>query len=182
MRLKRYGRYQMALEGNWMKASMACIGLSVVMLGVYYLMWLSPSAWKPVNLIFGLLLPVAASLTYVILGRIVRLNAPGVYAILGAVFCILLIVGSFFSGSILRIILAVIWYLLTAVVLLASAGGYLPGKLPASLMFGAALLVRLLAFDLPRLRRTNWIEEGAMLLILVGLACLPKAFKSVRES
>ncbi len=181
MNLKQYHRYQMDFSGSWMKGSLASMGLAVFLLAVYYFGWINLSAVKIGKLILGLILPMLLCLGYIVLLRFVKLNAPGVYGIIGAALCLVLMGGNILAGGLLRMILSIVGYALCSVILIFCVGGYLPGKLPASLTFGIAFAVRLLFFDLLRFRKVNWLEEAAVLLILLALTCLPMALKPAKK-
>ncbi len=182
MNLKRYDRYQMDFTGNWMKASLASMGLSVFLLAVYYFGWLNLSTVKIGKVILGLIFPMLLCLGYIVLLRFMKLNAPGVYGILGAALCLVLMGGNILAGGMVRMILSIVGYALCGVIIIFCAGGFLPGRLPASLAFGCAFAVRLLFFDLLRFRKVNWLEEAAVLLILLALTCLPMTFKSTKKA
>ncbi len=179
--MKEYDRYHMNFDGKSMKASMAAMGIGVFLLFVNFFGWKPLWQVKFLDWIFAFGVPVAVGVTYIVLGRFRQLNAPGIYAILGAVLCLCLLVCSFTTGSAVRIVLSVIWYILCGLTLIGVAGGALPGKLPASLFFGIALAVRVLFFDLTNFFGTNWIREGSALAMLLALTLLPGAFRSSKK-
>ena len=130
-----------------------------------------------VEIFFTMILGTALCLGYLITLSVMRLNAPGIYGILGAIHCVLLIFGSFTTGDPLRIVLAVLWYALASGVLILTVGGYLPGRLLAMLMFAIPIIVRVFFYDFGHLSILHWVREFGVLLALIGLACLPMGLK-----
>ncbi len=180
--MKHYDRYQMNFDSRSMKASMASMGIGVFFLFVYFFGWRALWQTTAADWIFSFGLPVAVGVAYIILGRFHRRNAPGMFALLGAVLCLCLMISSLSSGSVVRIILSLVWYALCAWLLMLAAGGNLPGKLPVSMFFGTALTVRLVFFDLMNLRSVNWIREIAVIAMLLALTLLPVAFQSTKKA
>lgn len=179
--MKQYHRYHMDFTGKWAKASGICMGASLFLLAVYYFCVTPFGDHGVMEILFCLCLPLIASVAYVVLLRVLRWDAPGIYGILGALLCLSFLVGVFFSGSVVRIILGVVWYALCALVLLAALGGYLPGKLPSSAVFGISIAIRLIFFDIGKLGLAQWIGEGATLCAMASLVCLPMALVSVHS-
>ncbi len=177
--MKIYDRYQMDFEGKWMSASLIGVGAAIFFLAVYYLGWPGPAGVGAGTIIFSLVLPLLAGIVFIVLARFLRLNAPGIFAILGAVFGLVLFAGSFDYG-VLRMIFAILLYLIGITALLACAGGFLPGRLPVSLFFGCAFCIRVL-IALLNLSSTVWLREVAALFMLLTLTCLPMAFKSTKR-
>jgi len=180
MVLKKYHRYRMQFTGKWERATAIGMGASVFLLAVYFFLMRGLGSIKVGEAVFLLTLPLLLSIAYLVLLRYVRLDSPGVFAILGAVFCLVLMISTFTSGSILRMILGCIWYGFSALLLLACAGGFLPGTLPASLVFRVAFVVRLL-FDLKLRSLGAWVYEASALALILALSCLPMLFVPVKH-
>lgn len=177
MTLKQYTRYQIDFGSKWTSICGVLMGISFFLRLIYYFGLTNIYDVPFVEILTTMILGTGLCLAYLITLSVMRLNAPGVYGILGAVHCFLLILGTFSSGDPLRIVLAVIWYALAAGVLLITVGGYLPGRLLASVMFIIPALVRFFAFDLGRVGLLQWVREFGVLFALVGLACLPMGLK-----
>ena len=171
--MKQYHRYRMDFSGKSLGYSCIFMGLSLFLLVFYYLGMNRLERLPMVSKVFNLWFPVALCVVYIFLLRILRLNAPGMFAILGVVLCLLLILNLFLTASILRAILGIVVYTFSACMLILCAGGYLPGRLPATVCFGIVLLVRLLVFDLGKLSGEAWIPECAILCMIAGIALLP---------
>ena len=169
--MKQYLRYRMDFESKWLRWSAACVGAAMFLRAFYYLGLQYLTA--PGSLFWSLWLPLGLGLVYTVLLRGIRLNAPGVYAILGALICIYLLIGVFGTGNVLRIILAVVAYGISGAALILCTGGYLPGRLPAAVCFAVVLAVRIFFFDLGRVSGTAWLTELADLGFIAALLCLP---------
>ena len=177
MNLKQYHRYSVNFTGKWAKATLISMGISLFLSTVYYFCFRSIDSIGFAECLFSLILPILICIGFIALIRIFHLNSPGIFAIMGAALCIFLLVGTFSSGSILRIILAGIWYPLSALVLIACAGGFLPGKLPASIMFVVTLVARILLFGLRLREASALVHEASDLCLILSLACLPMMFR-----
>lgn len=170
--MKQYYRYQMNFDGKAVWLSGVCMGIAIFALVVYYLFLGDITQISTGVKVMDLWLPVGLCAIYIALLRVIRWNAPGVYAILGAVFCLLLIIGLFSYGGV-RLILGVAGYILCGAVLILCTGGYIPGRLPAAVCFAAVLLVRLLSFDFGKITGSAWLPEIATLSMIAGLMFLP---------
>lgn len=169
--MKQYNRYRMDFDGRWLRWSATCIGASMFLQILQYAVL--QELTTPGAHIWNLWVPLAFGLVYIILLRGIRLNAPGVYAILGLMVCIWLLIGVFSAGDTLRTVLATIGYLLCGAVLILCAGGFLPGRLPAAICFGVVFAVRLYFYGFGRITGADWLPEIPQLGFLVALICLP---------
>lgn len=181
MNWKIYERYQMEMNGKWARFCGVMMSVSFFLRIVYYFGLKNlrdiPGSEIFATMILGLLLCAG----FVVVLNYLRLNAPGIYGILGAAHCLLLIIGNFSSGSGMRIVLSIIWYLLCALVLLATIAGYLPGRLLSAGMFFMAALVRLLAYDLGKIGLLRCVTEAAVLCAILGIAAIPLALKPIKN-
>lgn len=169
--MKQYHRYRMDFDSNWLRWSASCVGASIFLLAVYHLGFQYLDA--PGSIIWDLWLPFGLGMVYIVLLQGIRLNAPGLYAILGVFMCLFLMICVFATGDVLRIILAVIAYPVCGAALILCAGGFLPGRLPASVCFGVVLAVRLLCYDFGHITGAAWLTELAHLGFIASLFCLP---------
>lgn len=176
MQLKQYLRYKMDFNSKWVRNSAFFIGLSFFARILYLFVLnditqLSVGGW-----IVQLSLPLLLCLAYIVLIRVVKWNAPGVFAILGTLFCLLVIIWNCYSGNALRIILSILFYSVASVALLATAAGFLPGKqIPAVILI--TLLVFRIVFYSTSLSGLNlWILEISVLSVIASLYFLPLGF------
>lgn len=179
--MKQYHQYQMNFTGKAAYFSGIFMGLSVFALAVYYLAIRNMSDIGRGELVICFWLPLVLGVVYIALLNAVRWNAPGLYAIFGVLFCVLHILSAFVAGGFFRIMLDCIVYVICAAVLLVVMGGYFPARLPASLCFAIALVLRIVLFDIGRLSTVEWIQETAPLCVLASLMCLPVSVKPVKK-
>ncbi len=173
--MKRYHRYQMDFDSKASWFSGICMGLPIFLLAVYYLFMQEIDQLSIGKLILNLWIPVALSFGFLVLLRIVRWNAPGAFAIVGAAVCLLLIAQLFPTGNVLRIVAGTFCYIICGGLLILCAGGFLPGRMIASLAFLTVLLLRLLVFG--RASGWAWLPEMSALSTIAGLMFLPVSFR-----
>ena len=179
MVLRRYCRFSVDFESKWIQFSGALVGLSFFLRIVYYFALMSLRDVSPVELITSTICGILLCIVFVVCLNCLHYNAPGLYGIIGTAQCLMMIVLSFTTGDAVRIVLAIIWYTLTALVMLATVGGYLPGRLLSALMFCVAFLVRLLFYDIGQLGIRRGVQEIAVICVLGGMACLCMGLKKI---
>lgn len=175
--MKQYNRYVMNPDGKWTRASVLCMAGGLFTLAVYYFGLRGLISVGFLEAVFCLFLPLILMAGYIALIHFMKWNAPGLFAIMGLLLCVFLFFGTFGSGSVLRIILGVIWYPLCALILVACAGGYLPGKQPAVYAFPIAIFFRFI-LNLGRIGLFGWVYEISAMLTLAALACLMMSFEA----
>ncbi len=181
MQLKQYLQYQMDFKGKWAQPAAILMGLSFFLRIVCFFGLRFLSDWTFFDVLFQIFLPLLLSGAYVVLIRAIRLNAPGLYGLIGAGLCILTFLWSFFSGSVLYIILCLVYYCAAGVVLLGTSGGYLPGKLLSSVLFAIPVVIRLFSLDVLTLKIDGLFLELSVLLQMASLFCLTRCFKEVKR-
>lgn len=172
MKMKQYCRYMVDFNSKWVRACSMLMGLSFFACLLHYFAIASIRDVGVVELICSLLMGIFLGGAFVVCITCLHLNAPGLYALMGAAQCLCILILSFTTGGALRIVLSVVWYVLAALVLLGTAGGYLPGRLLAGVMFFLPMSVRLLVFDLGGLDLFLWVKELSVLCTLAALGCL----------
>lgn len=175
MNLKRYGDFPIDFKSKHAQTVGTYMGLFVFLRAVYYFGFFEFANCSAGELILQLCLPLLTAIVFLALFCVVRFNAPGIYGILGGIFCLLLMLWSGFSGDILRVILAVLWYALCAAAIIATTGGFLPDKIYAAACLGIAFTVRLLLFSLPQLLTLGasafpaCLNDVSSLVLILGL-------------
>ena len=177
MQLKKYTRYQVDFSSKWTAAFGVLMGLSFFLRIVFYFGLTSLRDVGIIELLTSALVGIFLCGGTVVCLNVLHRNAPGLYGIVGAVQCLLVFVVTCTTGNLGRIILALIWYTLTAVILLITVSGYLPGKLLAALMLIVSVVVRLFFFDLGHLGIISWVKELAVLSSLSSIACFAMGLK-----
>lgn len=177
MQLRKYTQFHVDFSSKWTSACTVLMGLAFFLRIVYYFGLMSLRDVGIIELLTSAILGIALCGGAVVCLNIMRLNAPGLYGLMGAAQCLFVVILSFTTGSVSRIILSVIWYSMTAVVYLATVGGYLPGRLLAALMFAVSIFVRLFFFDLGHIGIIRWVQELAVLSTLAGFECFSMGLK-----
>ena len=177
MKLKQYIRYEMNFEGNFPAICIGFMGVSFFLRILYYFGFVNLQDIRGGELIFSLILPLLLCGAFIVLFRVAKWNAPGIFAILGSVLCLLLIIWSFSTGNLLRTFLSILMYIIAAAVLLATAGGFLPGKLPATVVFAVILIFRFFLYSLDQSGIGAYAIEGSSLCLIISLLALTRCFK-----
>ena len=179
--MKRYHVYRMNFTSDWMRRSGMCMGLSVFLLAAYYLGLHGFADFTFGTMLLHFWLPLVLGVGLIVLSRVVKLDAPGVYAIIGAAFCLVYLLQAVTSGNGFRFLLGLPGYLLCGAIYLVVLGGFFPSKMPASLAFLIAIVLRFVLFDIGRLSIGGWIREGAVLFALASFLFLPLGMYSTKK-
>lgn len=177
MQLKQYDPYVVDFRSKWATRCGALLGISLFIRVVYFFGIKNILECTAGQVIFDMVLTMGLCVGFLVFFSAMRRNVPGIYALMGAGFCLLLMFSTFSGGNALRIVLAVLGYVLAGGVLVFTVSGYLPGKLLSSVMFVLPLVLRLLVFDLGKIGLFTWVIELSWLLILASMFCLTRALK-----
>lgn len=173
-------RYQVDFNGKYIRWSLLNMAISFFLFMVYAFGVSNLADAGFFKAVFVMLLPAVLSAGYIVLLKIKELNAPGIYGLIGAGLCLCILISTFFSGNVLRIILGVVWYAVCAVLLLASVGGYLPSVTPSTVAFGVAAFVRLVFLLFAGTGLNNLVLDLAVIFCFVALLFLPLGLKQGR--
>ena len=179
--MKQYQRNRMDFDNRWTKVSAGFMAVSIFLLTVYYL-----GICNLLDVGFGeellnFWLPVVLGFAYIAMLQMLRINSPGIYAIMGAAFCVMLICSLFAAGGVVRIIFGILWYIVCAGVLLMAAGGYMPGTAPAAVCFGIAAFVRLMFAIFGSNSLPELVSELANLSVILAMMFLPLGMVKVKK-
>ncbi len=169
------------LAGKWADASVFCMAFSLFFRMVYYFGLTAFADHGFLEIVFAMLLPLALCISYVVLMHYLKWNAPGTYGLIGAALCILLILWSFSTGSLIRIVVSAAWYAIAAGVLLFVVSGSFHARGLCVMMLGAPIVVRFVVFDIGRLSLSGWVLEASVLFMLAALMFLPMAMKRKKD-
>ena len=103
-------KYHMDPEGKYHVGTAALMGASFFLRAAYYFGFTRPESAGGWTLLVFLILPMLLEAAFMVMLRGVKLDLPGIYGIMGAAYCMLLILQSFQLGSVVRIILAIIGF------------------------------------------------------------------------
>ena len=182
MQLKQYERYVIDFKGKWIRKCAAIMGVSLFIRVVYFFGLMNFSECGVMQIIFDMVLCMGLSVAFLVFIAALRQNAPGLYALMGCGFILLMMITTFSSGNALRIILAILAYSGAAVVLLGTVGGYVPGKMLATLTLLLPTIIRFLAYDLGKLGLFTWVLEISRLLVVISLLCFVWTLKPIKKT
>ena len=182
MNFKQYFRYQMNFSGKWAKASAALMGLSFFLRIVYYFGFKNLMDISFGEILVFMILPMLLCGAYLALMCYLRYNATGVFGMIAAGLCVLLLIWSCCTGNILRILFGIIFYAAAGFVIFVTSGGFLPDLLLSKVLFALPLILRVLIFGISDLTGgfTAALQLSATFL-LASLFCLPGCFVPVRH-
>jgi hypothetical protein len=156
------------------------MGLSFFLRVVYYFGLTTFADHTFGEVLFFMILPLLTCGAYIVVMSSMKLNAPPVYGIIGAVMCLLLVIWSFSCGDALRTVLSVLIYLVAGAVLVLTSLGFLPGKLLSSVLVAVPLVCRVL-FYRNGIALFDWCLEISVLTMLASLFCLTRCFKPLKR-
>ena len=165
-------KYHMDPEGKYHVGAAALMGASFFLRAAYYFGFTRPETAGAWNLIVFLILPMLLEVAFMVMLRGIKLDLPGIYGIMGAAYCMLMILQSFQLGGALRIVLAIIGFVVCGGALVGIGWGFLSKSLGVTALL-VTFCVRLLAFDLRllmKLRLIALIREAAGLCGILALA------------
>ena len=173
-------KYHMDFESKQHLAAPALMGGAFFLRTVYYFGFTRPENAGVWNLLIFLILPMALEAAFMVMLRGIRLDLPGVYGIMGAVYCVLLLLQCFQSGDLLRIILGSLAYLCCGAAVVGSGWGLLSKSLTLAVLI-VTVAVRFFVFDLSgyvfKLRLIPFIREAAAVCGLLALVFLIAGMK-----
>ena len=177
MQLKKYARFHVNFASKWTAAFGVFMGMAFFLRIVYYFGLMSLRDVGFIELLTSAIIGICLCGGAVLFLNYLHRDAPGLYGLMGAVQCVLVFILACTTGNIGRIILAFVWYAMTAVILVATVGGYLPGRLLAAVMFFLPVFVRFFFFDLGQIGIIRWVQELAVLSTLTALGCFAMGLK-----
>lgn len=179
MKLERTMRFRVDFKKPWAQYSAALMGLFVFLRAVCFFACRNMAEVPSGELWLHLIIPLALGIAYIGLLRGAQLNVPVVYGGAGAAYCLLMIVYNLQYGASFGVILAVIWYILAALVLLATVLGFLPNRLYMTIAFAVAVALQLLTGRagsyLTELQIGILLRESSNLFGTAAFACLAPA-------
>ncbi len=173
MKLQQIIRYRMDFESKAMTASSAFMGLAFFLQSVYFFGFADLQKVSFLQLILQLSLPMLLEAAWFLLLRGFQLPAPGLYGILGASFCVLIMVQTVVYGGIVAAIVAVPTCLIASLGVLAVTGGYLASRFAAVSALLLTVVLRLVLGGLP--------EDMLEWSILCGLFGMMTLFATLQD-
>lgn len=177
-------RYRMDMDGKAMNTGLAAIGSSFFLRAVYYFGCVRIENIGFLELLLWMILPMLLEGALIVLLRVIRLDAPGIYAILAAAFGLVLMLQNLDASDLVRMILSILAYLCCGVLILGVAKGFLSKQIAVTAYLVTAL-VRFFGFEMVqfvmKLRVIAYIKEITGLLVVIGLMNIAASFKRVQR-
>lgn len=173
--------YHMEPEGKGIRACACFMGLAFFLRVVYYFGFTRTESVGFGVLLLMLVVPMVLEAAFMILLRGVKLDAPGLYGILVAAYCVLLIMQGLQYGNLLRMIFAIVAYLVCGGIFLAVTAGLLSREIAVTLFFVTACVRFLFVLGpyILSMRLIAFLPEAAGLSAVVALGCLACGLKPV---
>lgn len=172
--LNRVVRFRMYFDGSGADAAAAMMGAAFFLRAVYYFGFPNLDGIGAGEVLFNLILPGLLCGAFAVLLKGFRFETVGIYGILCAVYCILMIIWTFNSRQVLHLTLAIVWYLATAVVVMGTVEGYITNRIIMQLAFLLPVFYRFFFFDLGdyvlTLRIVDFLPEASALCGLIALS------------
>lgn len=183
--MEQLARYKVNFESQWISASVALMGTALFAQALYFFVLTRIHETPISHVVVFLALPMLLEIIWFVLLRMVKLNASGIFGILAAVFCVLLMVQVFFVGGVVQMVLAVIAYLLAAALMLMITGGFFPYKYFGMACFALIFCVRFFGFDMGRyIHAGDWrgfLLELPALCIIAAIGCFFGGITGIRK-
>lgn len=176
MKIKQLVRCRMDMDRRGFRASAALMGAAFFIQAVYYFGFADLRQLGIGVILVQMVLPMLLEAAWFILLRQVRLNAPGVYGILGACLYLLIMVQTAMAGSLIAAIVGLITLLPAAIGLFAVIGGYVCSRIWAVGGGILALIGRVLFGGLP-----VFLPEVAALCGIVAVLFLLDAVEMIEK-
>ena len=179
MKLSKKVEFELNFRGKYCQYSAALMGTFLFLRVLYYLGIAGLDDCSGSVLWMELIFPVFLAVCYIALLRGVQLNRPLVYGILGTAVCVLIIIWLFTSGTSVRTVVGLVWYLLAAAVLLGTVCGFIYNRLFLLVAFAVPLVLRFFAdkilYQIAQLQIVSLMIDLSVLCALASLACLAPA-------
>jgi len=177
-------RYRIQFDTKWVSYSSFFAGLAAFLLCVFFFGFKNLTELNGGYLFVSLWMPLFICAVYGVLIRGIQAQNTVPYGVMGVLYCIYMVIFAF-SGGGQNPVLAVIWYVLTACVLMAAVLGVFPGKALVVIMFLAPVVLGLLTADWAEIAESNYVEmlpKAAALCGLLAFSGLGLCMKPVKSS
>lgn len=178
-------KYQIRFESKWIPYSGFFAGLGIFLLCVMFFGLNDFTELGTSGLVMSLVLPLVLLAGYGILLRGFKVKTVPVYGILGALYCLIMIIRAASYGGAGSTLLAVIWYIISGVVVLAVTLGILPGRVFIVAALLLPVLYRLIFVDidfyLKQKDYVGFLPEAAALCGLLAFSFFGLCLKSAAK-
>jgi len=182
--LKRIARYKLDFDSNWMTVSGVLMGVCFFAQSVYFLGIIKLQGLDFPMLMLHLIAPMALEFSWLVLLRGTKLNAAGVYGILGTFMLIWLLVLACIYGTTWDIVSTSLYLLFGGAALIFITGGFFPYKLIGMAVMAIILAVRFFVFDwnyyIEPFDFAGLVLEAPALCMLLAVFCFLGGITGVR--
>mgnify|MGYP003301699874 CR=1 FL=1 len=140
-------RYRVCFESGWISYSGFFAGLAIFLLCISSFGFDNVSQWGMMDVMLSLILPLLLLTAFGVLLCGFKLNSPFIYGIIGTLYCLYMVIRAFSYGGAGNILLAVIWYIVSGLVLLVTFSGVFPIRLLPGLLLFLPVVYRLVFID-----------------------------------
>lgn len=175
MDLKRVVTYKIPFSSKCILWCGIFLSISVFTRYLHYFIPCDFYGWNAANWIFEIILPTLLCACFAVLIKLVRFRSPGLYGILSAGLCLMLLFCDFLSGNALLIILSLLTMPLLGFLLLATFGGYIPFRSISACALVLVCLIRCFFWGISAVALGIIISDISLLL---GLFCCVVSLKN----
>lgn len=181
MQIKQYKRYHVNFKSKWIQPCAMLMGLSFFLRVFYYFGFRFVSDWSFWDVIFQILLPLVFAGVFTMTLWTLHRDIPGFYGLIGAGFCILIAIWSFYSGNFLYMLLCIVYYIAACAVFLTTSMGLLPGKLLSTVMLSIPVVIRIFTIKPFSLGLSGLCLEFSVITLLGSLACFTRSLTETNK-
>lgn len=176
--------YHMDMDGKAVSTGCVLLGIALFLRAVYYFGFSRTESVGFGTLLLGLILPLLLELALIVLLRGVKLDAAGLYGIIGAAYCVLLMVQCFQYGNVFRTVLGIIAYVLCGGLCFCAVAGLLSKEISVAAFFLTAVIRFLFVLKpyILGLHLIAFLPEAAGLCAVCALGYLVLGLKPVKKS
>ena len=183
--MKRIARYRLNFDSNWMTMSGVLMGVCFFMQSVYFLGIAKLQGLDFPMLVLHLIAPMSLEFLWLFFLRGTKLNAAGVYGLLGTAMLILFLLQACVYGGVWDIVSTALYLLFGGATLIFITGGFFPYKLIGMAVMLGILAIRVLVFDWPAyvepMDFAGLMLEGPTVCMLLAVICFLGGIDGVRK-
>ncbi len=142
--MKRQMIFEWNTDGRCARLSGVLMGIAFFAQALDYLGLRQPSSVAVYPLLVMLILPLVLETAWCVCLRLIRLKRAEVYGIFGAVFCLLLLLQSFFYGSLLLTVLFCVLLVVSGAALVLISWGFFPWRFLGGLLLFLVAVTRII--------------------------------------
>ena len=165
-KLKVVAQQNMIFKNKWLPASAVPAGIAFFFLIFYYLGTKNILDIGFGELLFCFILPVVLLGAYIVMLRVMNNNVTLSYGLLGMLLCLYLLVYAFSYTSVLRMVAAIIWYIIAGVICVGTTMGFIKSNIPFIISFFAPAAVRFLFVDI------GLLFSGSLLALIPEISAI----------